>query len=179
MLKKYTITELENTQGLEQVLELQQQNLPLLPKLELDRKKIGPKAKQHMNALLKKFSETNPQEIIKSINQNENYKFEINGSSIVLDKEDFLVDFDAKEGYAVAKRDEYVVFISTTRNQEMMAKGLIKDLARRLQTLRKERGYNPTDVLNKASILGLEDESLKMIKGKEKRACFSCSSKRC
>ncbi len=29
----------------------------------------------------------------------------------------------------------------------MMAKGLIKDLARRIQTLRKERGYNPTDIL--------------------------------
>ena len=35
----------------------------------------------------------------------------------------------------------------------MMAKGLVKDIARRLQTLRKERGYNPTDVLDVASIL--------------------------
>ena len=33
------------------------------------------------------------------------------------------------------------------RNKEMMAKGLVKDIARRLQTLRKERGYNPTDIL--------------------------------
>jgi len=54
----------------------------------------------------------------------------------------------------------------------MMAKGLIKDLARRLQTLRKERGYNPTDILNKASILDLEAESLEMIKGKEKELTF-------
>jgi len=171
-VEKYSITEMEHTQGLEQVLELQQQNLPLLPKVELDRKKIGPKAKQHMNTLLKKFSETNPQKIIESLNQNGNYKFEINGASIILDKEDVLVDFEAKEGYAVAKRDSFVVFISTTRNQEMMAKGLIKDLARRLQTLRKERGYNPTDILNKASILDLEDESLEMIKGKEKELTF-------
>jgi isoleucyl-tRNA synthetase len=53
-----------------------------------------------------------------------------------------------------------------------MAKGLIKDLARRLQTLRKERGYNPTDILNKASILDLDSESLEMIKGKEKELAF-------
>jgi isoleucyl-tRNA synthetase len=171
-VEKYSIIEMENIQGLEQVLELQQQNLPLLPKVEMDRKKIGPKAKQHMNTLLKKFSETNPQEIIESLNQNGNYKFEINGASIILDKEDVLVDFEAKEGYAVAKRDSFVVFISTTRNQEMMAKGLIKDLARRLQTLRKERGYNPTDILSIASILDLEAESLEMIKGKEKELTF-------
>ena len=53
-----------------------------------------------------------------------------------------------------------------------MAKGLIKDLARRLQALRKKRGYNPTDVLNTASILDLDDESLSMIKNKTKELSF-------
>ena len=171
-VEKFSITEMENLQGLELVLELQSQNLPLLPKVELDRKKIGPKAKQHMNLLLKQFSETKPQEIIEKLNQNGNYNFEIEGASITLDKEDFLFDFEAKDGYAVAKRDSFVVFISTTRNQELMAKGLIKDLARRLQTLRKERGYNPTDILTKASILDLDSESLEMIKGNEKELAF-------
>ncbi len=171
-VEKFSITEMENLQGLEQVLELQSQNLPLLPKVELDRKKIGPKAKQHMNLLLKQFSETKPQEIIEKLNQNGNYNFEIEGASITLDKEDFLFDFEAKDGYAVAKRDSFIVFISTTRNQELMAKGLIKDLARRLQTLRKERGYNPTDILTKASILDLDSESLEMIKGNEKELAF-------
>ena len=44
-----------------------------------------------------------------------------------------------------------------------MAKGLVKDVARRLQTLRKERGYNPTDVLGVASILDLDKESLEIL----------------
>jgi len=54
----------------------------------------------------------------------------------------------------------------------MMAKGLVKDIARRLQTLRKERGYNPTDVLGVASILDLEQESLDMIKGRDEELAF-------
>jgi len=83
-----------------------------------------------------------------------------------------VIDFDAKEEFAVAKRDEYIVFISTARNKEMMMRGLIKDIARRLQTLRKERGYNPTDVLEVASILGLDEESLEMIKEKAKDLAF-------
>jgi isoleucyl-tRNA synthetase len=53
-----------------------------------------------------------------------------------------------------------------------MAKGLIKDLARRLQALRKERGYNPTDVLDKASILDLDQESLAMLKDKTEELSF-------
>ena len=53
-----------------------------------------------------------------------------------------------------------------------MAKGLIKDLARRLQALRKEMGYNPTDVLDTASILDLDEESLSMIKNKTEELSF-------
>jgi len=64
------------------------------------------------------------------------------------------------------------VFISTVRNKEMMAKGLVKDVARRLQTLRKERGYTPTDVLGVASILDLDDESLEMLKEKAEELAF-------
>ena len=54
--------------------------------------------------------------------------------------------------------------MSSTRNPEMEARGLIRDLARRLQTLRKERGYTPTDFLSKASILELDPKSLEMVK---------------
>ena len=53
-----------------------------------------------------------------------------------------------------------------------MAKGLVKDLARRLQTLRKERGYNPTDILNVASILDLDDDSQSMAKENAKDLAF-------
>ena len=54
----------------------------------------------------------------------------------------------------------------------MMAKGLIKDLARRIQTLRKENGFNPTDILEKASILDLDQESLDLIKDKTEDIAF-------
>ena len=62
--------------------------------------------------------------------------------------------------------------ISLERDDEMMAKGLINDLARRLQTLRKDRGYNPTDILSKASILDLDPESFDLIKEKTDEIAF-------
>jgi len=146
--------------------------LPSIPKIELERKKIGPKAKQHMGALLQKFSQTRPDEITSALQKVQSFTFDIDGNKINLEKDDFIIDFGAKEGFAVAKRENFVVFISTERNSEMMARGLIKDLARRLQTLRKERGYKPTDILNKASILDLDSESLGMIKQKKDELAF-------
>ena len=38
--------------------------------------------------------------------------------------------------------------------------------------LRKERGYNPTDVLDTASILDLDQESLAMLKDKTEELAF-------
>ncbi len=171
-VENFTIYETQKDSGLEQILELKQLGLPVKAVVELERKRIGPKAKQHMGKLVSKFSETNPEEIITSLEKDAKYNFEIEGETIALDNEDFLVDFDADENFAVSKRDNFVVFISTLRNKEMMAKGLVKDVARRLQTLRKERGYNPTDILGVASILDLDDESLEMIKEKADDLAF-------
>ncbi|MGD2106718.1 MAG: isoleucine--tRNA ligase [Nitrosopumilaceae archaeon] len=171
-VERFTIVEVENQSGLEQLTELQQLNLPVRPIIELERKRIGPKAKQHMGKLVAKFAETDPQIITSSLQESNSFTFDIDGEKINLDSEDFLIDFDAAENYAVSKRDQYVVFISTSRNKEMMARGLVKDVARRIQTLRKERGYNPTDVLNVASILDLDEESLEMIKEKSEDLAF-------
>src|SRR3972149_1370196 len=171
-VEKYTIFEIEIQVRLRPSAEHRRQRSPWLLKIELDRKKIGPKAKQLMGALLKKFSETNPIEIVSSLQKESKFTFDIEGNKISLEKDDFVIDFEAKKGFAVAKRDGFVVFISTERNAEMMARGLIKDLARRLQTLRKERGYNPTDILNKASILDLDPESLEMVTQKAQELAF-------
>jgi isoleucyl-tRNA synthetase len=171
-VEKFTISETEKESGLEQILELKQLGLPVKGVAELERKRIGPKAKQHMGKLVSMFNEIDPEEIISSLQKDSKYDFEIDGEIVSLDNEDFIINFDASENFAMSKRDNYIVFISTSRNKEMMARGLVKDIARRLQTLRKERGYTPTDVLDVASILDLDEESLGMMKEKAKELAF-------
>ena len=171
-VEKFSIVETEKESGLEQLLELKQLGLPVKAVIELERKRIGPKAKQHMGKLVEMFNEINPEKIISSLQKDGKYNFDIEGQTISLDENDFTINFDAGENFAAAKRDRYTVLISTSRNKEMMAKGLVKDIARRLQTLRKERGYTPTDVLGVASILELDEESLEMIKEKTEELAF-------
>ncbi|HIH68440.1 MAG TPA: hypothetical protein HA290_03085 [Candidatus Nitrosotenuis sp.] len=146
--------------------------LPARPVIEMDRKKIGPKAKQHMGALLAAFANTKPEQIVESLHSQKYHVFDVGAEKITLDLDDFIIGFDAKDGYAYSQRDSLIVFISTSRNREMMARGLVKDLARRLQTLRKEQGYNPTDVLSCAHVLDLDPESLEMAKEKSKDLAF-------
>ena len=171
-VENYKIVELENHIGLSEFLEMKKVNLPVIPKVELDRKAIGPKAKQSLEKLLELFRKTNPEEIIQSLAKTRSFTFDIDGHKISLEIDDFIISFDVQEGFAFSKRNNLIGIISAVRNEELMAKGLMKDLARRLQTLRKERGYNPTDILNTASILDLDEESVGMLKDKTEELAF-------
>ena len=171
-VEDYKIIELENHEGISEMLEMKKSAVPVIPKIELNRKTIGPKAKQNLGKLLEIFSETKPDEIIQGLEKDSSFTFDVNGTKISLDTDDFIIEFDVQEGFAFSRRNNLIGIISTERNEELMAKGLIKDLARRLQALRKERGYNPTDVLNTASILDLDEESLSMIKNKTEELSF-------
>ena len=177
-VEKYKIVEFPKSEGLELVSNLMKAGLPITPKVELERKKIGPKAKQDMGSLLAKFSETDPRVIVEELLKNRTFSFDLGSTKIELDKDDFIVDFTEQEGHAMARRDSLIVFISTSRNREMMARGLVRDIARRLQVLRKERGYNPTDVLDAAYILGLDDDSLTMVTEKQSDLAFLVRAKR-
>lgn len=171
-VEEFTIFETDKLEGPSQITKLQELRLPIKPIVNLERKKIGPKAKQYTGKLVDMFSETDPEEIIASLQQDSQYGFAIEGKNILLDEQDFAVDFDAAQDYAVARRDDYVVFITTARNEEMTTQGMIKDIARRLQELRKERGYNPTDILSVASIVGLDEESMGRIREKSQELAF-------
>jgi isoleucyl-tRNA synthetase len=71
-----------------------------------------------------------------------------------------VISYGAAEGYAMSEKGDIIVFIESKRDRELITKGLMRDLARNLQQLRKERGYNTTDVLATAYIAGLEEEEI-------------------
>ncbi len=171
-VEDYKIIELENHEGILEMLEMKKSDVPVIPMIELNRKTIGPKAKQNLGKLLEIFSETKPDDIIQGLEKDGLFTFDTNGTKISLDINDFIIEFDVQDDFAFSRRDNLIGIISTTRNEELMTKGLIRDLARRLQALRKERGYNPTDVLDTASILDLDEESLTMLKNKTEELSF-------
>ena len=82
------------------------------------------------------------------------------GLELELRLDDMELSYDPAEGYAMAEKDDMIVIIDSKRDRELITKGLMRDLARNLQQLRKERGYNTTDVLAKAYIAELEEEEI-------------------
>ena len=54
------------------------------------------------------FSETNPEEIISSLQKDGKYNFDVDGEIISLENEDFVVDFDANENFAVWQKETII-----------------------------------------------------------------------
>jgi isoleucyl-tRNA synthetase len=69
----------------------------------------------------------------------------------------------AEEGLVVAVEGDVQVFLDVHRDELLLGEGLMRDLARRVQALRKELGYMPTDVLSTVYVADLDDESAKLL----------------
>jgi isoleucyl-tRNA synthetase len=73
-------------------------------------------------------------------------------------------EYTPQEGWISASEDNVQVFLDAHRDEGLLGEGLMRDLARRVQALRKELGYVPTDVLKTVYIAELDDESIKLLK---------------
>jgi len=72
-------------------------------------------------------------------------------------------DYVASENWVSASEGDSHVFVSGQRDEKLLGEGLMRDLARRVQALRKELGYVPTDILEAVHIAELDDESIGLL----------------
>ncbi len=77
-----------------------------------------------------------------------------------------------REGFEVGEKGGVFVAVRKERDTSLVAEGLVRDVARRLQALRKERGFIPTAMLASASVSGLEDEDLELLRPLSKEIAF-------
>jgi isoleucyl-tRNA synthetase len=70
----------------------------------------------------------------------------------------------AGEGWASASEGATEVFLDIHRDQKLLGEGIMRDLARRVQALRKELGYKPTDVLDVVRMAELDEETIQLLR---------------
>jgi isoleucyl-tRNA synthetase len=72
-------------------------------------------------------------------------------------------EYASGAGWVSAVEGELTVIVSTERDDKLLGEGIMRDLARRVQALRKELGYVPTDVLDGVHIAELDSESSELV----------------
>jgi len=66
--------------------------------------------------------------------------------------------------WASAVEGEMQVFLDMSRDEKLLGEGVMRDLARRVQALRKELGFVPTDVLKAVHFAELDQETIRLLK---------------
>lgn len=75
------------------------------------------------------------------------YDFELEGMTVSLNEEDVLVDTVKREGFASASDKGVTVVLNTSLTPELIDEGFVRELVSKLQTMRKEAGFEVTDII--------------------------------
>jgi isoleucyl-tRNA synthetase len=162
-VEKYTIVNIYYKTAIEKILSLLENHVPIVPSVRLVRKKVAPQVKSNIGRVIQALEKIDVLELITHLQSSGKYSLSYEGGEIDLTPTDLELSYDVDEGYAMSERDNIMVFVTTKRDEGLTAKGLLRDLARNLQQLRKENGYNPTDILSSAYIGNLEDEEISIL----------------
>jgi isoleucyl-tRNA synthetase len=65
--------------------------------------------------------------------------------------------------WAQASNGDFQVFLFKERDNKLLGEGVMRDLARRVQALRKELGFSPTDVLEAVHLAELDFENTRLL----------------
>ena len=148
----------------EHISNLLDSKLPVVVKATLVTKNIAPRLKDKRILLVRhSFDERDKSEILRSLHSSGSFTLKYEGGEIVLSLSDIELSYEASEGYEMATQGDLIVFVSTGRDDKLIAKGVLRDLARNLQQVRKEQGYNPTDILSAAYVAYLDNEDINAI----------------
>jgi isoleucyl-tRNA synthetase len=156
---QYRLVEIAAGSQLEKVTSLLDSKMPISVSVALVRKNVAPRVKADIGKVAQAFESADKLSLLNSLRSG-SYSLAYDDKSVELSPSDVEISYKAAEGYSLSERDDLIVFISTTRDKDLTAKGVLRDLARQLQQLRKERQYNPTDILNAAYVAGLDDEDI-------------------
>ncbi|MCL5962681.1 MAG: isoleucine--tRNA ligase [Chloroflexi bacterium] len=74
-------------------------------------------------------------------------QIEVEGQPVVLLPEQLLVESRVKDGYSAVEEAGYVVALNTAVTRELELEGVVRDLVRYVQSIRKSAGFNIEDTI--------------------------------
>jgi isoleucyl-tRNA synthetase len=167
-VESYRIFEVKDGTFLSKMRSLIENQLPIIPNVFLIKKNVAAKLRSDIDKVSRALERVDKLELINSLEASGKYTITYDSGQIDFSSDDLEFSYAVGEGYAMSERNNVMVFIDTRRDKDLIMKGILRDLARNLQQLRKERGYNPTDIISTAFVANLiEDEISSLYSRKE------------
>ncbi len=106
---------------------------------------LGKKYGKLLKAIGEKLATLDGNEVVAGFEKGELLRFELDGTTVELEKDDVLTAPMQKPGYVVATDRGVTVALDTNLTEELIAEGFAREVISKLQTMRKEAGFEVTD----------------------------------
>ncbi|HKP87604.1 MAG TPA: isoleucine--tRNA ligase [Blastocatellia bacterium] len=111
----------------------------------LDGKTGKPRYGRLFSSLEKALSDKPPAEVEDQLKRGESVALEVEGQVINLTAEEIIIEKTGEPGWEVAEGNGFLVAVSKVLDTELIREGLVRDLVRQVQNLRKEIGLDVAD----------------------------------
>ena len=108
-------------------------------------KTVGPKYGKFLGGIKEALSELDGNQAMDELKANGQLKLDINGQEIVLLDSDLLIDTAQTEGYVSESDNDITVVLDTNLTPELIEEGFVREIISKIQTMRKEAGFEVTD----------------------------------
>ena len=107
-------------------------------------KTLGPKYGAKLGKIRAYLTE-NPEKVVSGLRGADEYSFTVDGEEIALGKDDVLITVLNKEGYSVQSGGGITVSLDVTLTPELIEEGYMREIVSKVQTMRKDSGFEVTD----------------------------------
>ena len=108
-------------------------------------KTVGPKYGKLLGGIRAYLAEADGSALKKELDGAYKISFEVNGEKVELLEEDLLIETKQKEGWFAVGDNGVTVALSTVLTEELITEGFVRELVSKLQTMRKEAGFDVPD----------------------------------
>jgi isoleucyl-tRNA synthetase len=108
-------------------------------------KTVGPKYGKLLNKIREHLQNADGIAVVSTIRAGGVYTFDVDGSAVELSEADLLIEPTQKPGFMVETSEKYAVIIDTKLTPELIEEGYVREIVSKVQTMRKEAGFEVTD----------------------------------
>ncbi len=108
-------------------------------------KTVGPKYGKHLGQIKNALASLDGNEAMDELNAKGVLTFDFDGDEVTLGKEDLLIEIAQTEGFETASDYGVTVVLDTNLSQELIEEGFIREIISKIQTMRKEAGFEVMD----------------------------------
>lgn len=114
-------------------------------KIKPQLKTLGPKYGKKLNAIRSFLENCNASEVVSTVKAGNVYTTTLDGDEVCFTLDDLLISSESAEGYVSASEDGLTVVLDVHLTPELIDEGILRELVSKIQTMRKDAGFEVTD----------------------------------